>query len=225
MYNFITGPLAGFSFLVFLVGLLIRSLVYIRGLDTSLDRVSYGVDTTSGVKEAFRSIFYWLLPFGTRGWRLHPGMTALFFIFHFGLLLSAVGSQAHNILLKERWGISFFSLPDRIVDLLTLLVLATAVGLIFRRLLMPQVRILTKPSDYLLMIITIAPFLSGFLAYHQVSSYPFWMITHILSGELLLMAVPFTRLSHCFLFFFTRAQLGMDFGIKRGGLKRARMAW
>lgn len=225
MYNFITGPLAWFSFLVFFVGMFIRSVLYIKGLDSAKDRVTYGVNTVSGLKEAVRSVFFWLLPFGTRGWRTHSGMTALFFVFHISLLLSAIGLQAHNMLLRERWGISLFSIPDQISDILTLVVLITAVVLLVRRVALPQVRILTKPSDYLIMAITIAPFLTGFLAYHQISSYNFWMIAHILCGELMLVAIPFTRLSHCFLFFFSRAQLGMDFGIKRGGLKRTRMAW
>ena len=30
------------------------------------------------------------------------------------------------------------------------------------------------------------------------------------------MAIPFTKLSHFLLFFLSRAQIGMDFGIKRG---------
>ena len=30
---------------------------------------------------------------------------------------------------------------------------------------------------------------------------------------------PFTKLSHIALFFCTRIQIGMDFGIKRGGMK------
>ncbi len=40
-----------------------------------------------------------------------------------------------------------------------------------------------------------------------------------------LVAIPFTKLSHVFLFFASRAQLGMDFGIKRGGLKGTKMDW
>ena len=51
------------------------------------------------------------------------------------------------------------------------------------------------------------------------------MITHILCGELFLIAIPLTKLSHFILFFASRAQLGMDYGIKRGGMKGKGLAW
>ncbi len=118
------------------------------------------------------------------------------------------------------------TIPDVISDYLTIAVLITALILIIRRITLPHVRILTQISDYLILIISIAPFLTGFLAFHQFGNYQFWMLTHIISGELLLVAIPFTKLSHSFLFFFSRAQLGMDFGIKRGGMKRQKgMTW
>jgi len=34
-----------------------------------------------------------------------------------------------------------------------------------------------------------------------------------------------TKLSHIILFFMSRAQLGMDFGIKRGGMKGGGATW
>jgi nitrate reductase gamma subunit len=41
------------------------------------------------------------------------------------------------------------------------------------------------------------------------------LILHILTGEILLVAIPFTRLSHMFFFFFTRAYMGSEFGSVR----------
>ena len=70
-----------------------------------------------------------------------------------------------------------------------------------------------------------APFLTGFCAYHQLGNYDAWLIAHILSGELMLVAIPLTKLSHFVLFFCSRIQIGMDFGIKRGGMKNKGLAW
>jgi hypothetical protein len=50
-------------------------------------------------------------------------------------------------------------------------------------------------------------------------------MAHIISGHIVLIAIPFTKLSHFLLFFMTRAQLGMDYGIKRGGMKGKGIAW
>jgi nitrate reductase gamma subunit len=90
---------------------------------------------------------------------------------------------------------------------------------------LPEVRILTTWNDYFIWFLAMAPFVTGLLARYQVGSYGFWLNLHILCGELLLIAIPFTKMSHVFLFFASRAQLGMDFGIKRGGMKGTKMAW
>ncbi len=42
---------------------------------------------------------------------------------------------------------------------------------------------------------------------------------------MMLIAIPFTKLSHLVLFFCSRVQLGMDYGIKRGGMKGKGLVW
>jgi hypothetical protein len=73
--------------------------------------------------------------------------------------------------------------------------------------------------------IVLAPFITGFLASHRIPNYSFWLIAHIICGEIFLIAIPLTKLSHFILFFLSRAQLGMDYGIKRGGMKGRGLAW
>ncbi len=51
-----------------------------------------------------------------------------------------------------------------------------------------------------------------------------WLYAHILSGELLLVAIPATKLCHVVGFFLSRGQIGADFGIKRG-YKGKGFAW
>jgi len=94
-----------------------------------------------------------------------------------------------------------------------------------RRIALPEVRLITTAYDYLMIAIAVAPFITGFIAAHGASSYNFWIIAHVISGEIVLVAIPFTKLSHFVLFFLSRAQLGIDYGIKRGGMKSKGMAW
>ncbi len=225
MYEFVTGPLAWLAFSVFFVGSMVRVVQYIRGLDWKLDRVTYEVNVSYGIKGALRSIFFWLLPFGTRGWRSSPFLTFFVFTFHIGLLLTPVFLVAHNELLLERWGFRFPSLSEATADFLTILVLVSAIFLVLRRIALPEVRIITTGYDYLLLIIAVSPFFTGLMAHYQVWNYEFWLILHIVSGEIMLVAIPFTKLSHFVKFFLTRAQIGMDFGIKRGGMKNKGLAW
>ena len=225
MYEFITGPLLWFSFSVFIVGVIVRMVLYIKGLNWQMDRVTYTVNVVYGIKGALRSIFFWLFPFGTRSWRQKPGMTVLFFVFHIGLIITPVFLQAHNIILKERWGISLWTIPDPVADVMTVAVMVAVLFLVLRRISFPEVRILTTAYDYLLLAIAVAPFVTGFLARLQVPGYSVWVMAHIICGEIMLIAIPFTKLSHVILFFLSRAQIGMDYGIKRGGMKGKGLAW
>jgi nitrate reductase gamma subunit len=94
-----------------------------------------------------------------------------------------------------------------------------------RRLALPEVRILNTVQDFVVLAIAMCPFVTGLICRHQLGDYTFWLYLHILSGELMLIAIPFTKLSHFVLFFCSRAQVGMDFGIKRGGMKGTSMNW
>lgn len=225
MYEFVTGPLAWIAFLTFFFGLIARAVWYVKGLNWQLDRVAYRPHMRYGLKGAARSIFYWLFPYGTRSWRQNPVFTFLVFIFHIGLLLTPVFLLSHNILLKTKWGFSLPTLSETTADVLTIAVIASALFLVLRRIALTEVRIITSAYDYLLVAIAVAPFVTGLLARYQVADYQSWLIVHILCGEIFLIAIPLTKLSHFVLFFMSRAQLGMDYGIKRGGMKGKGLAW
>ena len=225
MYEFVTGPLAWISFGIFFIGLTVRFVWYIRGLDWKLDRVTYGENTAYGVRGGIRSIFYWLLPYGTYSWRNNPWFTLWVFVLHIGILITPIFLQGHNILLNERWGFSLPTIPDAVADGLTAGVIIAGFLLILRRIGLPEVRILTSAYDYLLLAIALAPFITGIIARHSTQGASGWLIAHIVCGEIMLIAIPLTKLSHFIMFFLTRFQLGMDYGIKRGGMKGKGMAW
>lgn len=225
MYAFVTGPLAWLSFTVFFVGIIARIIWYFKGLSWQLDRVAYKEHLSHGIKGAVRSIVFWLIPFGTHSWRFYPFFTICVFTLHIGLLFTPLFIYGHNVLLQERWGFSLWAMPEGMADFLTIAVILAALFLVLRRNALPEVRILTKPYDYLVLAIAVAPFVTGLIAHHQIGSYNFWLIAHILAGEIFLVAIPLTKLSHFIGFFLSRAQLGMDYGIKRGGMKGGGLAW
>lgn len=226
MYQFITGPLLWLSFGIFFVGLAARIVLYIRGLDWQLDRVAYRAHFGKGIIGALQSILHWLVPFGSEGWRVKPMYTIIFYVFHIGLVVTPLFLQGHVIILRERWGITWWpTISMTLADLLTIGVLVSSVFIVVRRLALPEVRILTTFYDYFLILITVMPFLSGFLVVNQFGDYTFWLYTHILSGQALLIAIPFTKLFHVVGFFLSRGQLGADFGIKRAIKAKGGFAW
>jgi nitrate reductase gamma subunit len=95
---------------------------------------------------------------------------------------------------------------------MSLAVIACCIYFLIRRITSPEVRYVTSASDYVILAIVAAPFITGFLAYHQWLGYQVVLILHILSGEIMLMAIPFTRLSHMLFSPFTRVYMGSEFG-------------
>ena len=148
--------------------------------------------------------------------RQQPVFSLMAFIFHITLLAVPLFLNAHNILWDESWGISLWSLPDALSDVMTVILLISIIYLLIRRIVRSEVRILTGTWDYVLLGLTALPFVTGFLAYHQFGPYEWLMILHLLTAEIILILIPFTKLAHMILFFFTRAFIGFEMGGRRG---------
>jgi len=224
MYEFVSGPLALISFAIFFIGIIARIVWYVKGLDWRLDRVAYSEKLADGITGAARSLFHWLLPFN-RTTANHPIFMAVTYLFHICLVIAPIFLVAHVVLIEESWNISWVTMSDKVVDYMTLAVIAAGIFFLIRRLVEPNVKFLTNAWDYIVLGIAIAPFITGYIAYHQWMDYKFWLIVHILCGEIMLIAIPFTKLSHFVLFFCSRIQIGMDYGIKRGGTRGRGIAW
>ena len=212
LYDFLSGPALWAAFTVFVVGLIVR-LVYLFGLSRERDRVFYNhVD----LRWALRSIVHWLFPLGSISMRSQPLFSIAFYVFHVCLFIVPIFLLAHNMLWRESFGIRLPSMPDSLADILTMVFMVTAVILLVRRLVRPEVRILTTAWDYFLILLTSSPFVTGFLAYHQIGPYKLMMLLHILLAEILLVVIPFSKLGHIILFFPSRAFIGFEMGTRRG---------
>ena len=214
IYNFVSGPLVWVAFIVFIGGRLFRLIRMI----SQVKKKEPFILTYMSLKYSLRSIGHWIIPFGTVNMRRHPVMTLVTFAFHICLLVTPIFLLAHVILWDEAWNIRWITLSDGIADIMTFIVIAACIFFLVRRLKLAEVRFVTSFSDYLLLIIVAMPFISGFIAYHQWFNYQVAIIIHIVSGEIMLMAIPFTRLSHMIFSPFTRAYMGSEFG----GIRHAR---
>jgi nitrate reductase gamma subunit len=212
LYELLRGPGLRIAFLFFALGSIGR-LAHLYGLSEERDRVLYN---HADMHWGFRSIGHWLVPLGSRSMRNQPVFSIACYVFHLCLLAIPLFLLAHNNLWRESFGVSLWSMPDRLADGLTLLMMSIAVFLFVRRLARPEVRILSTLADYLLLTLTVLPFATGFLAYHQVGPYRLLLVLHILVSEILLVSIPFTKLGHFLLFFFMRAFIGFEMGTRRG---------
>jgi nitrate reductase gamma subunit len=208
IYNFVSGPLAWLAFILFFGGCLYR-LVRLFMLVKEKEPFIF---TYMSWKYSLRSIFRWIIPFGTVNWRRHPVLTVVTFVFHISLLVAPIFLLAHVILVDEALNLSWWTIPDAWADVLTVVVIIGCVFFLVRRLTQPEVKFVTSASDFVILAVVAAPFVTGFIAYHQWIDYPVMMVLHVVAGEVLLVAMPFTRLSHMLLSPFTRAYMGSEFG-------------
>ncbi len=208
IYAVVAGPLVWLALGIFLGGLVFKTAqIVIAARQKEPFIFSY-----LSLKYGLRSIFHWLTPFATVNWRLHPLFTIVTFVFHICLLITPIFLLSHVVMVDENLNISWWTLPDGLADIMTFIVIAGCIYFAVRRSVVPAVKFVTDASDYILLALVAAPFITGFLAYHQWFSYPAMMILHMLSGEILLIAIPFTRLAHMLLAFFTRGYMGSEFG-------------
>ncbi|OQX21182.1 MAG: nitrate reductase [Desulfobacteraceae bacterium IS3] len=208
LYNLVSGPLVWLSFLIFIGG----SIYRITTMASLAKEKDSAVFEYMNFYYASRSIVHWIVPFGSENMKKHPGMTVVTFVFHICLICLPLFVFAHVILWKESWNISWWYLSDGLADLMTLAVIASCIFFLVRRLTVPEVKYLTSNSDFVILALVAAPFVTGFWAYHQLPAYRLMGILHILSGEIMLAAIPFTRLSHALFFLFTRGYTGSEFG-------------
>jgi len=140
-----------------------------------------------------------LTVFGT-----YPITATVSTVFHVSIFLTPLFLLGHNVLIELSLGVSLPSFPEAVSDGLTLVVILCCAFFLARRMVVPKVRVISSFSDYLVLGLAGVPFLSGFLAYHQIYDYQTVMLVHMISGELMLIAIPFTKLTHMTFFFFNR---------------------
>jgi len=211
LYNFVRGPLAWVAFIIFIGGSLYR-LISMITLASKKDGVVFEYFS---LYYGLRSILHWITPFGTTNWRMRPVFTIVTFAFHICLLAAPIFLLAHIILWDESFNISWWALPDSVADIMAIIVVVCCGYFLWRRLTQPEVKFVTFGADYVILAIVAAPFVTGFLAYHQWIEYKFILILHMLAGEIMLAAIPFTRLSHMLYAPFTRAYMGSELGSVR----------
>jgi len=158
-----------------------------------------------------RDIASWLVPI-SHAWRNRDLFTVVSYIFHIGLILVPLFLAEHLSLWRTATGLSLPALPNRLADALTILTIAGASVLLIVRLTSRLMRTFTRKEDLLVLAMILLPFLTGYAAGASWNpfSYNFMLLLHVLSAEALMIAIPFTKLSHCIFFPFSRfcAELG-----------------
>ena len=127
------------------------------------------------------------------------------YIFHIGLFVTIFLFAPHILMFKDVSGFGWPSIPTPIVDAFTVISIIALLALLVHRMRHNVLKFLTTKEDYLVWMLTILPFITGYIAFHRIGmTAPTLLAIHILSVELLLVIFPFTKLMHTFTFVLSR---------------------
>lgn len=147
-----------------------------------------------------KTTWQWLLPIGKFKERTSYGIATL--VFHVSIIVTPVLLGGHIVLIQRGTGLWWPSIPNILADLLTVVAVVTAIVLIVQRVVRRDSRSVSKFSDYAIPFLIAVPFASGFLVMHPALnpfSFSATLLVHVMSANLVLILIPVTKLSHCFL--------------------------
>jgi nitrate reductase gamma subunit len=196
----VRGPAFQIATAIFVVGILVRILeILLLGRKPNLAEAR-----GSAVAGGLRTIITRSWP--DRGTFKRSAVTLVGgYVFHAGLFVTILLFAPHILVIDEVLGISWPALPTPVVDATTVITIIALVAVLLHRIKDPVLRFLSRFQDYFVWFLTILPLITGYVAFHRVGLPPPTLIAiHILSVELLMVAFPFTKLTHAFTLFMAR---------------------
>jgi len=222
LYNFAQGPALRICLLAAALGILYRLRQFMRltRLRPARGPLSLrpAVAASHPARRPLRSILF-TGPARPKSLS-HPAMRTVSLIFHVLLFLVPLLLPAHNMILYHSIHARLPAMPAQLADWLTVVLVLLGGFFLVRRLAVPRVRVLSTLYDYLILVLVLAPFVTGLMLYHHVSSSRWLMIGHIVAGDAVLLAIPFTKLGHMPFLLFSRFSASGEYA-----WKPARRAW
>ncbi len=200
--DFAKGPLFAFTFGIMIAGLFRLVFLQVYHLLVKKGRRLKDVPWMAMVRESLS----WVIPVR----HIEPG-TKIFsiasFLMHIGVIVVPLFLLDHVVRWERFLGLDLPAVSKGTADILTLLTIACSLLLLAYRTFRARHRTVSGPVDYILLVLVLLPFVSGYLAMHPALNPLPWdvmMLTHILSAEVLFLMIPATKLAHVVLFFFDR---------------------
>ena len=198
LLDFARGPLFRLCFAIMLLGLMRIIVIDIWAAYKAYKKTD---DKKMPWKLIIIRTWEWIFPVKriTHDFRIYSILSILF---HIGLIIVPIFLYAHIQLWKGAIGVSWLALPYSWAFWLTIGTIVFAVSLFVGRLVIKQTRQLSRAQDYLWLILLLIPFITGFICANiniNPQNYQFFMLVHVLSGELIFILLPFSKIAHCVL--------------------------
>jgi nitrate reductase gamma subunit len=212
--SFARGPLLEASLLIFVAGMLYR-LVHVALLGWGEDRVPARGSRLAGVARSFlKGIIIWpFIPWVKRTFSRNPVVYLAGGLFHLGLFVVIFLGTAHMLVWKSLLGFGWPTLSLPIVDWLAAVAIVAMLALLINRLVHPVLKLISGPAEWLNWLLVFLPMLTGYMmTHHMFFRYEVLFSLHMLAVDVMLIWIPFSRISHFMFYFFSRAIHGSQFG-------------
>jgi nitrate reductase gamma subunit len=147
------------------------------------------------------------------GYTFHIGLlVGIFFYLPHVLFFEDVFKSVLGVNFHRVFGFDWPTFPGSLIYFFSAVSVAALIAVLIHRVADPVKRMISNFDDYFSWFVTIAPIVTGMLAYgHFSGSYPTRLAVHLFSVELLLIWFPFGKLMHAFTMFASRGVEGLDF--------------
>ncbi|PCJ84876.1 MAG: hypothetical protein COA54_12790 [Thiotrichaceae bacterium] len=192
--NWVRGPGFQIAIIIFIAGVIIRfAEILLLGRNKNLAEAK-GSEMSSGL----RTIVTRSIP-DKETFRRSTFTLVAGYIFHIGLFVTIFLFAPHILMFKDIIGFGWPALPTPVVDAMAVVTIIALLAVLVHRMRDPVLKFLSTREDYLVWLVTIAPLITGYMAFHRIgTTAPTLLAIHILSVELLLIILPFTKLMHAF---------------------------
>jgi hypothetical protein len=212
--QFFRGPFFRISILVFVGGMAYR-LVRLLLLGWPRDRVESRGSKLLGVVKTYLKGFL-VLPFVPWVKRTF-GANAMTYIaggiFHLSLFAVIIFGTPHMLVWKSLLGFGWPTLPLPVTDWLAAIGIIALIILLINRLTHPVLKQITRAPIWWNWAFVFLPFVTGYMMTHHLwLRYEVLFSLHMITVDVLLIWIPFSRISHFLFYFFSRTIHGAQAG-------------
>jgi len=200
LLNWARGPGLQIATIIFVAGVVIRIIeILMLGRKPNLAEAK-GSEMSAGLKTMVSRTVPDRATFKRSSFTITAG-----YFFHLGLFITFFMFAPHILLIRDVIGFGWPALPTPVVDAFAVITIISLLAVLVNRLTNKVMRYLTNFGDLLTWFLTLAPLVTGYIAFHRIGfTAPTLLAMHILSVELLLIVFPFTKLMHAFTLFLAR---------------------
>jgi nitrate reductase gamma subunit len=211
LLDFARGPAMQWSLVIFTIGVCWRltGIFLLRG-----KRNLSPPRARSQIKDGTRAIIMRSLPPHELGKNIvFQNVTG--YLWHIGFFVTILFFGPHIPFFKSILGFGWPHVSNVIVMIAGAVTLSVLVMLLVRRMIHPVLQKISTVDDYISVIVTILPLITGFMSYSNLGFIKETNLAlHIMSFQLVLLWFPFGKLMHLFLVFPSRFRVGATFGRK-----------